>query len=67
MQPDTKLLPRLLTAKEAAKFCGISTRTLWRWVSGRRIIQPLHIGETRRWDRAALEQWIESGCPKVEG
>ncbi|WP_084426957.1 helix-turn-helix transcriptional regulator [Roseimaritima ulvae] len=59
-------LRRMLAANDVAKLFGISTRTLWRWVSSGRIMRPLTIGETKRWDRQKLEEWIESGCPAIE-
>ena len=41
----------------------ISTRTLWRLVSGKRIVAPLKIGGSTRWRRAEVEAWVAAGCP----
>jgi excisionase family DNA binding protein len=55
--------PLLITAEEVAGMLDISTRTLWRLVSARRIVAPLKIGGSTRWRRAEIEAWVAAGCP----
>ena len=52
---------QLLTVNEAARFCGISTRTMWRLVSTGDVPKPVSVGaRLRRWKRLDLEAWVES-------
>ena len=60
---STAPAPLLITAEEVAGMLDISTRTLWRLVSGKRIVAPLKIGGSTRWRRAEIETWVAAGCP----
>ena len=60
---STAPAPLLITAEEVAGMLDISTRTLWRLVSARRIVAPLKIGGSTRWRRAEIEAWVAAGCP----
>jgi predicted DNA-binding transcriptional regulator AlpA len=55
--------PLLITAEEVAGMLDISTRTLWRLVSGKRIVALLKIGGSTQWRRAEIEAWVAAGCP----
>lgn len=51
--------PRLLTPAEAARYLGRSARWL-REASARGVIKPVEIeGARPRYDRKALDQWID--------
>ena len=53
----------LITAEELAAMMNVSTRTLWRWLSSGKLIEPVRIGGTSRWRREEVLQWIADGCP----
>ncbi len=55
--------PLLISADEVAGMLDISTRTLWRLVSTRKIVAPVKFGGSTRWRRADVEAWVASGCP----
>ena len=65
--PDT-IVAELLTLPQAAELCGVSQRTLWTW--GRTGASPaalnIHKG-TVRYSRVAYMNWIQAGCPRVDG
>ena len=63
MSEETTLL---LRAADAAKICGVSVVTWWRWDSAGRIPQGLKVGGARLWRRAELTDWIQAGSPKRE-
>jgi len=64
-------LPALLTTRQAAELCGIGERTLWRWSRSGIAPKPVYIGAgTRpavRYKRTELLQWVETGCPRIDG
>jgi excisionase family DNA binding protein len=55
--------PLLIAADEVAAMLDISTRTLWRLVSAKRVVAPVRIGGSTRWRRAEVEAWVAAGCP----
>ena len=57
------LPPLLIAADEVAGMLDISTRTLWRLVSAKKIVSPVKLGGSTRWRRADIEAWVASGCP----
>jgi predicted DNA-binding transcriptional regulator AlpA len=61
------ILPELLTADEAARFCGMSRASWDRLRSFRMTPAPVKPGEgvfeLIRWSRRALQAWIDEGCP----
>ena len=59
----TTELARLLDVRAVAALLGVSTRHVYRLADGGRMPRPLKLGGARRWDRAAIEGWIASGCP----
>jgi predicted DNA-binding transcriptional regulator AlpA len=67
---DNSQEPFLLTTEEAARLCGIGTRTLWRWSRSGICPPPIKIGRglraAVRYRRGELLQWIADGCPRAE-
>jgi predicted DNA-binding transcriptional regulator AlpA len=55
--------PALLRARDAARFCGVSPATWWRWDAAGRMPRGVKIGGARLWSRAELLAWIEAHCP----
>ena len=66
-----KIVPELLSTKQAAELCGIGERTLWRWSHCGLAPKPISIGiglrPARKYRRSELTDWIDSGCPRVDG
>lgn len=54
----------LAGVSDVAMLLGVSEQTVRRRVADGSIPQGVRIGNLRRWDRAALERWIASGCPR---
>jgi predicted DNA-binding transcriptional regulator AlpA len=54
--------PALLRARDAAKLCGISLASWWRWDAAGRMPRGVKIGGARLWSRAELLAWIAAGC-----
>lgn len=55
--------PLFVTATELAQLLRISTRTLWRLLSARKIPEPIRLGGAVRWRLELIQDWIEKGCP----
>src|SRR5262245_2741695 len=53
---------RLIDAKEAGRFLGISWRTVYRLADAGRIPWGVKIGALRRFDIRELEAFVSSGC-----
>ncbi len=69
--PDPRAVNQeLLTVKQAAQLCGVSTRTLTRWGLSGVAPSPVKLGYgTRtavRYRQAELLSWIEAGCPEMK-
>lgn len=56
---------RLITAAELAQLLNVSTRTLWRLLSARKVPEPVRLGGCTRWRLDQVRQWIGDGCPPV--
>lgn len=52
-----------LTARQAAKLLGISTRHLWALNSSGRLPAPIRLGRSVRWRRDELQAWLDANCP----
>jgi excisionase family DNA binding protein len=50
--------PALLRVEAVAEMLDVSTRTVWRLVSGGELPQPVAIGKCRRWRLADVEQFV---------
>ncbi len=59
--------PLLVGVETVAAMISVSTRTVWRLVSAGKLLPPVRIGGAARWNCQRLKQWIEQGCPPVEG
>lgn len=56
-----ELIPRMLSKKEAASYCGLSVSTFMRRVNDNHTLKPVQISERRIvWDKAKLDQWLDS-------
>ena len=66
--PTTNAEPqRLLNARQAAQMLGMGASTFQRQRAlGVIGPEPVRIGGSVRWDRVAMEQWIDAGCPDAD-
>ena len=55
--------PTLLDVGQVAKMLNCSSRHVYRLSDSGRMPRPLKLGALVRCPRAAVEQWIEHGCP----
>ena len=53
----------LLGATAVAEICGVSVRTIQRWVRAGLMPKPVAPGASK-WRRADVVEWIELGCPR---
>jgi predicted DNA-binding transcriptional regulator AlpA len=54
----------LVTSRDAASICGVTSR-LWRiWHRLGYTPMPVKIGKMHFWKHKELEAWIDAGCPK---
>ena len=59
-----RVIPELLTDKEAAALCGIGTTTLWSLVKSGKLPAPVKVGQrATRWRRSDLMRWIAALQP----
>jgi predicted DNA-binding transcriptional regulator AlpA len=56
-------LSLLLSARQAAKLCGVSEATWWRLHAAAKCPAPVKIGSSTRWRVEELRVWTEAGCP----
>jgi predicted DNA-binding transcriptional regulator AlpA len=62
--PAAAVEPLLLSARQAAKVCGVSLATWHRMASAGRCPAPVRLSRgCVRWRKSDLEEWIFSGCP----
>jgi hypothetical protein len=54
---SVSIIPRLLTGKYAAFYCGVSLPHFLAHVAPR--VAPISIGVKRLWDMKALDRWID--------
>ena len=50
-----QILPRMMTKAEAAAYCRVTVPTF----AGACPVQPVMIGETERFDRRRLDEWLD--------
>jgi len=55
--------PVFLTADEVAAVLKCSARAVYRMADTGKILQPCRLGGLLRWNAAAFDAWIASGCP----
>jgi predicted DNA-binding transcriptional regulator AlpA len=54
----------LIDTKTVAALCGVSVRTIQRWVTRATMPNPILVNGRPRWRRAQIVQWVENGCPR---
>jgi excisionase family DNA binding protein len=59
-------LPALLDVKTVASMLDCSPRHVYRLADAALMPSPVRVGALVRWRRAAIEEWIERGCPAQE-
>ncbi len=58
--PDNSNVPKLLTVNDVAKLLKLSTRSVWRLVKAKTIVEPIRIGGSIRWRPSDVATWIAS-------
>ena len=57
----------LLTVREVANSFGVCEGTVWNMVDRGDLPPPLRLGpRICRWDCGKLQEWLDSGCPRVK-
>jgi excisionase family DNA binding protein len=59
--------PLLIPVEQVGAILNVSTRTVWRLLSTKRLPEPVRIGGSVRWRLDQVRQWIEAGCPPQQG
>jgi predicted DNA-binding transcriptional regulator AlpA len=57
--------PTMVDKRWIAKTLGCSERHVDRLADGGLMPPPSKLGRLCRWNRKAIEKWIEAGCPAV--
>jgi hypothetical protein len=57
------LPPLMVRAPEAARLCGTSEASWWRWVAGHLCPAGVRVAGQRLWSRRSLALWVQWGCP----
>jgi excisionase family DNA binding protein len=55
----------LLDVQAVAELLGCSTRHVYRLSDAGKMPAPVRLGCLVRWSAAAIQQWIDEGCPSV--
>lgn len=55
-------VPALLDVRAVAKLLGCSARHVYRLAGAGQMPAPVRLGCLVRWPRAAIENWVASGC-----
>ena len=55
--------PLLLSAKAAARLCGVSARTWWALRSAGKTPLPVRLNRRTLWRADELAAWCKAGCP----
>lgn len=58
--------PELLDVSGVARLLGCSSRHVRRLADSGRMPRPVRLGALVRWPRAAVVEWIGSGCPSCD-
>ena len=56
----------MIGTDEFAALLQVSARHLRRLLDRGEVLPPVHLGACVRWPRAAMESWINEGCPKPQ-
>jgi excisionase family DNA binding protein len=62
-QPVPRDQRLLIDTREVAALLGVSVRHVATMTKAGRVPPPIRIGDTVRWSRERLTQWIADGCP----
>ncbi len=64
----TKLIEsaRLLDVVAVAAMLDVSSRHVYRLADAGHMPRPVKLGGAVRWDRDAIKDWIDAGCPTVD-
>jgi hypothetical protein len=57
------LPPLMVRAPEAARLCGTSEASWWRWVAAGLCPAGLRVAGQRLWPHRELRLWVAWGCP----
>jgi len=57
----------MLTVDDVAGLLRCSPRHVYRLTDAGRMPRPVKLGALVRWQRAAVEEWIDHGCPRSNG
>ena len=57
---------KLLDVQAVAEMLGCSSRHIYRLSDGGKMPAPVKLGSLVRWSAAAIREWIDQGCPRVE-
>lgn len=57
---------RLGTVADVASRLSVSQRWVWKALASGRMIAPVRLGRSVRFDLTVLDRWIDAGCPDVE-
>ena len=55
--------PTLATVDDVATLLNCSVRHVQRLSDSGRMPSPVRLGRSLRWSVAAIQEWIEAGCP----
>jgi excisionase family DNA binding protein len=58
--------PHLLNVQAVAEMLGCSPRHVLRLVEADALPRPVRLGALVRWQRSAIEKWIDNGCRATE-
>ena len=59
--------PLLIDVQCVASLCGISTEHARRLADAGRCPAPVRLGNSVRWVRARMVEWVNDGCPDCRG
>lgn len=64
--PPPALEPLALSARDAARACGLGLRTWRTMVATGRAPRPVRIGRRTLWPLGELREWLRAGAPPAE-
>lgn len=56
---------KLLDVQAVAELLNCSARHVYRLTDAGRMPAPVKLGALVRWNRSAIESWINEGCPAI--
>jgi predicted DNA-binding transcriptional regulator AlpA len=57
--------PLLIPVETVAAMLSISPRSVWRRVSSGEMMKPIKLGDSSRWKREEILDWVAAGCPSL--